>query len=115
MAGPVPPLRLAMAQLDVVVGDLEGNAAKISRNIEAARDGGAELVLIPEMAVTGYPPEDLLLREHFLRDAREALDAIAADVAGVRGSGGLPQRRPDGFNSNAVIFGRRREGVHRQT
>jgi NAD+ synthase (glutamine-hydrolysing) len=115
MAGPVPPLRLAMAQLDVVVGDLEGNAAKISRNIEAARDGGAELVLIPEMAVTGYPPEDLLLREHFLRDAREALDAIAADVAGIVAIVGFPERGQDVFNSIAVVCDGDVKAIYRKT
>src|SRR6185503_8152600 len=83
MAGPLPPLRLALAQLDCVVGDMEGNAARIARAIESARDGGAELVLAPELAVTGYPPEDLLLKEHFLRDAREALETIARGVEGI--------------------------------
>ena len=82
MAGPLPPLRLALAQIDCHVGDLEGNAARISRAIERARDGGAELVLAPELAVTGYPPEDLLLKEHFLRDAREALERSPAASRG---------------------------------
>jgi len=56
MPGPLPPLRLALAQIDARVGDLEGNARVIRERIAAARDAGAELVLFPELALTGYPP-----------------------------------------------------------
>ena len=74
----LPPLRLALAQIDTRVGDLEGNVAQDPRaRSREARDAGAELVLFPELALTGYPPEDLLLKEHFLRAAREALDELA--------------------------------------
>ncbi|HET8949176.1 MAG TPA: nitrilase-related carbon-nitrogen hydrolase, partial [Solirubrobacteraceae bacterium] len=103
MAGSLPPLRLALAQLNCHVGDLEGNAARISRAIETARDGGAELVLAPELAVTGYPPEDLLLKEHFLRDAREALESIARGVEGIVAVVGFPERAGDVFNAIAVL------------
>ena len=78
--------------------------ARSRERIERARDGGAELVLLPELAITGYPPEDLLLREHFLRDAREALDGDrrAASRASSRVVG-FPERAEDVFNSIAVL------------
>ena len=113
MSGLLNPLRLALAQVNSLVGDLEGNAARISRNIEAARDGGAELVLLPELAITGYSPEDLLLKEHFLLDAREALDSVAAGVEGIVAVVGFPERREDVFNSIAVL--RRRRASRRST
>ena len=74
MAGPLAPLTLALAQVDPRVGDLEGNARLVREHIAAPRDAGAELVLFPELVLTGYPPEDLLLKEHFLQAAQEALD-----------------------------------------
>jgi NAD+ synthase (glutamine-hydrolysing) len=100
--GLIPPLRVALAQIDARVGDLEGNAARIGESIERARDEGAELVLLPELAVTGYPPEDLLLREHFLADAREALDAIAARAEGIVALVGFPERGFDVYNALAL-------------
>ena len=66
-------MRIALAQLDCVVGDLAGNRAKIVRGIEEARAAGADLVLFPELATTGYPPEDLLLRPRFVRAAQESV------------------------------------------
>jgi NAD+ synthase (glutamine-hydrolysing) len=55
-------MRLALAQMNTVVGDLEGNRERILAGLEEARSSGADLVLFPELAITGYPPEDLLLR-----------------------------------------------------
>ena len=63
-------MRLALAQIDTVVGDLDGNRDRILTRLEEARAAGADLVLFPELAVTGYPPEDLLLRPSFLRGGR---------------------------------------------
>ena len=77
----IPPLRVALAQIDSRVGDLEGNADKIAERIAEARDCGAELVLFPELAITGYPPEDLLLKEHFLQAATEAVAELAREAA----------------------------------
>jgi NAD+ synthase (glutamine-hydrolysing) len=103
MAGSLPPLRLALAQVDSRVGDLEGNADRIRRRIDEARDAGAELVLFPELALTGYPPEDLLLKEHFLRATAEALDALARDVEGIVALVGYPERAEDVYNALAVL------------
>ena len=80
-------VRLALAQLDAVVGDLAGNRTLIVDAIREAHAAGADLVVFPELAVTGYPPEDLLLRPGFIRAARASLDEIAAarDAATVIG------------------------------
>ncbi len=102
MAERLAPLRLALAQIDSRVGDLEGNAEKIARQIERARDAGAELVVFPELALTGYPPEDLLLKEHFLRATREALTELAGGVEGIVAVVGYPDRTEDVFNAIAV-------------
>jgi NAD+ synthase (glutamine-hydrolysing) len=109
MAGPLPPLRLALAQVDVRVGDLEGNARLIRERIAAARDAGAELVLFPELALTGYPPEDLLLKEHFLQATQEALADVALEAEGIVALVGHPERADDVYNTLAVLAG---GGVH---
>ena len=68
------PLDIALCQINPTVGDIAGNERRIVAEIERAAEAGAQLVLFPELAVTGYPPEDLLLKEHFLMDARGALE-----------------------------------------
>ena len=70
-------MRIALAQLNVVVGDLDGNVERIEAAIGEATRASADLVVLPELAVTGYPPEDLLLRPGFIRAAREAVDEVA--------------------------------------
>ena len=98
-------LRIAMAQFDFPVGDVAGNAERIARMIVEARDlHGADIVLFPELALSGYPPEDLLLRPSFLRDCQTALDGIAANVQGIVAVVGWPQA--DGavvFNAASVL------------
>src|SRR6478672_1089146 len=85
-------LRIAMAQFDFPVGDVAGNRDRIARMIEEARDEhGADIVLFPELALSGYPPEDLLYRPSFLRDCEAALQAIAAEVHGIVAVVGWPQ------------------------
>ncbi len=88
----VSDLRLALAQIDPTVGDIDGNVRLISESIERARDGGAQLVLLPELCVSGYPPEDLMLRADFLDAVRQGLDAIAAGVEGLVALVGFPER-----------------------
>jgi NAD+ synthase (glutamine-hydrolysing) len=99
----VPELRLALCQMNATVGDIAGNTAKISAGIAGARAAGAGLVLFPELAVTGYPPEDLLLKEHFLADAANALAELAAAATGIVAVVGYPERAEDVFNSAAVL------------
>jgi NAD+ synthase (glutamine-hydrolysing) len=115
MAGTIPPLRLALAQVNARVGDLDGNTEKIVARIAQARDEGAELVLFPELAISGYPPEDLLLKEHFLRAAGEALEAVAREVEGIVAVVGFPERAEDVHNAIAVLADGRVHGVYRKT
>src|SRR5471030_2051287 len=73
-------MRLALAQMNSIVGDLDGNRDRILARLEEARQADADLVLFPELAVTGYPPEDLLLSPALIRAARRTLEEIAAKV-----------------------------------
>src|SRR5271165_7262625 len=96
-------MRLALCQMNATVGDIAGNADRIRAGIAAAREAEAELVLFPELALTGYPPEDLLLKEHFLADARAALERLASEIDGVVALVGFPERAEDVFNAAAVL------------
>ena len=108
------PLQIALCQLDVTVGDIAGNERKIVSCLQEARGAGAQLVLFPELAVTGYPPEDLLLKEHFLADARAALDRIAAGTDGVVALVGFPELADDVYNACAVLAGGGVQAVYRK-
>jgi NAD+ synthase (glutamine-hydrolysing) len=111
---PGPLVRVALAQLDCVVGDIPGNAARIEDAIGRAREAGAHLVVTPELALTGYPPEDLLLKEHFLADARAALDRLSRGCREVVALVGFPEREADVFNAAAVLADGRVAGVYRK-
>jgi NAD+ synthase (glutamine-hydrolysing) len=76
-------IRIALAQFDFLVGDLRGNLETAARLVREARDAGADLLLFPEMALTGYPPEDLLLRPGFLDQCHRALEELAGGVSGI--------------------------------
>jgi NAD+ synthase (glutamine-hydrolysing) len=95
-------MRLALAQMNSIVGDLDGNRDRIVARLEGARELGAELVLFPELATTGYPPEDLLLRPGFLRAAAKTLDEVAAETKGIAALVGAPHLDRDLFNACAV-------------
>lgn len=84
----MPALRLAMAQINPTVGDLQGNSTLILQQVEQASKLGAKLVLFPELALTGYPIEDLALTKDFLKAAEEALEALAKELA-AKGHGEL--------------------------
>jgi NAD+ synthase (glutamine-hydrolysing) len=77
----VSVLRIALAQVDLVVGDLESNCAMVRDRVRQAADAGAQLVVFPEMTLTGYPPEDLVLRESFRTASCAALSRLAVDLA----------------------------------
>ncbi len=96
-------LRIALAQCNAVVGDIAGNEAMITEQLARARDAGAQLVAFPELALTGYPPEDLLLKEHFLHDARAALERIAAEARGIVAVVGYPERAEDVYNAAGIL------------
>jgi NAD+ synthase (glutamine-hydrolysing) len=97
------PLRLALAQLDLVVGDIPGNEERLREYLARAREAGAQLAVFPELAVTGYPPEDLLLKRHFLLDARAALERIAQDAREIVAIVGYPELAEDVYNAAAVL------------
>jgi NAD+ synthase (glutamine-hydrolysing) len=107
-------VRLALAQINTVVGDLHGNRAKILARLADARDAGADLVLFPELATTGYPPEDLLLRAAFLRAADESLAAIAAETNGIAALVGTPHHDGRLFNACAVCAGGEVKALYRK-
>jgi NAD+ synthase (glutamine-hydrolysing) len=107
-------MRLALAQINAVVGDLEGNRERILSALGDARDQGAEIVLFPELAVTGYPPEDLLLRPSFVRAAEDSLRTIAAETAGLTALVGTPWFDRDLFNACAVCSDGEVKGLYRK-
>ncbi|HZC29559.1 MAG TPA: NAD+ synthase [Gaiellaceae bacterium] len=107
-------MRIALAQINSVVGDLDGNAARILRNLEAARLQNVDLVLFPELIVTGYPPEDLLLRPGFVRAAERTLDEIARSCRGIAALVGTPHFDRDLFNVCAVCAGGEVKAIYRK-
>ncbi len=108
-------MRIALAQINMVVGDLDGNRAKILAWLADARAAGADLVLFPELATTGYPAEDLLLRPAFLRAADESLAAIAAETNGIAALVGTPHLEERGlFNACAVCADGEVKAIYRK-
>jgi NAD+ synthase (glutamine-hydrolysing) len=107
-------MRLALAQINTVVGDLDGNRDLILARLDEARERNAELVLFPELAVTGYPPEDLLLRSGFVRAAAHSLDEIAAQARGVVALVGFPHFHTDLYNACAVCADGEVKAVYRK-
>jgi NAD+ synthase (glutamine-hydrolysing) len=100
--------------MNPTVGDIAGNAELIADGIASAREAGAELVLFGELALTGYPPEDLLLREGFLRDARQALGSLAGAAEGIVAVVGFPERAEDVYNSAAVLAAGQVHSIYRK-
>ncbi len=96
-------LRVALAQIDTTVGDLPGNTAKIIEWIGRARSAGADLVAFPELAVTGYPPEDLVMRRSFVADNLAALDEIVRATKGIAAVVGFVDMDDDIYNAAAII------------
>src|SRR5215218_11428033 len=97
----MPQLRLALAQVDAVLGDLEGNARMVREWAARAAAEGAHLVAFPEMVLTGYPVEDLTLRSSFVEASRAAIHRLAADLAA------------DGFGELPVVVGYLDHAEHR--
>lgn len=105
-------LRVALAQINPTVGDLEGNARKIIDWIGRARELRAELVAFPELAVTGYPPEDLLFKPAFIESNLRALDDIMRATRGLTAIVGFVDKRDDIFNAAAILHHGALGGVH---
>ena len=122
-------MRLALAQLNSTVGDVEGNLELARDSIERAKAAGAQLVILPELCLSGYPPEDLLLRRDFLAAVGAALEELSGGVEGIVAVVGFPEavERPDArsanpiapalppaFNSVAVLGDGEVQGVYRK-
>jgi NAD+ synthase (glutamine-hydrolysing) len=106
------PLRLALAQIDTTVGDLEGNAARIIEWIGRARDEGSDIVAFPELALPGYPPEDLLLKPSFIRDNLRHRDRVVEASRGITVVGGFVDLDTDIYNAAFVAFDGQLRGVY---
>jgi NAD+ synthetase len=108
-------MRIAMAQLNQVVGDLPGNAARIVEAIAESRRGGAQLLITAELSLCGYPPEDLLLRPAFLGACADELGRLAPYVEGITVLVGFPELSPDGcHNAIAVLRDGRVGAIYRK-
>ncbi len=100
------PLRVALAQINVTVGDLEGNAEKMLVSMRQAHEAGAHIVCFPELALAGYPPEDLLLKPGFVADNLRKLDEMidaSRDLPGLTAVIGFVDRDQDIYNAAAII------------
>jgi NAD+ synthase (glutamine-hydrolysing) len=107
-------MRLALAQINTTVGDLAANRAKIVGRIEEAKAAGADVALFPELAVTGYPPEDLLLRPGFVREAERSLEEIARAARGIVVFVGTPHFDRDLHNALAVCAAGEVKAIYRK-
>ena len=104
-AGEDRVIRLALCQRNMVVGDIDGNIEKIRASLAEVQEAGADLILFPELTVTGYPPEDLLLKPDFAEDAEAVLRELASEIRDAVVVVGFPELRDDLFNTAAVIAG----------
>jgi len=107
-------MRLALAQINPVVGDLEGNRDLILTRLGEAKANAADLVVFPELAVTGYPPEDLLLRPGFIRAAEESVERIAREARRATVLVGAPHFERDLYNACYVCAGGEIKAVYRK-
>ncbi|GAG21427.1 unnamed protein product, partial [marine sediment metagenome] len=113
-------MKLALAQLNFIVGDIEGNSAKIIDSIKRAKQAGAGLVLFSELAIVGYPPKDLLANPKFVEDNEKALERVAKHARGIAALVGFVRRntRADGrhlFNAAALLEDARVAAEHYKT
>ena len=107
-------LRVALCQSNLAVGDLEGNLARVEADIAAAAAQGADLAVFPELSLTGYPPEDLLLNPRLAETASQGLRALAASVTGTVAVVGFPALDGDLFNAAAVVADGDVVGIYRK-
>lgn len=108
-------LRLALAQINHVVGDLEGNYKKVVYYIEEAKKLGADLIAFPEMVITGYPPEDLLLKPEFIEDNLYYLHKLLGHTEGITAIVGFVDRENDIYNAAAVLTNQKIAGIYHKT
>lgn len=95
-------IRIALAQVDTTTGDLEGNALIVRKAVDEAKSHGADLVAFPEMVLTGYPPDDLLLSGAFISDTARALEEVAGSIQGISAIVGCVETGAPGYLYNAA-------------
>ena len=105
-------LRLALAQINHVVGDLEGNYQKIVRYIGEAREFGADLIAFPELVITGYPPEDLLMKPEFIQDNLSYLHKLLDHTKDITVIVGFVDRLDDIYNAAAILHRQKIAGIY---
>ena len=108
-------IRLALSQINVTVGDLAGNRDKILDHIHRARDLGAHIVVFPELAIPGYPPEDLLFKPRFIQSNLDVLNELVRATQGVAAVFGFVDRHDDIYNAAAVACDGRLIDVYHKT
>ena len=105
-------LRIALAQINTAVGDLEGNVARILASVDAAKAQGADLVVFPELAIPTYPPEDLLLKPQFIEANLTALEQVAVASEDILVVVGFVDRQDDIYNAAAICHQGQVAGVY---
>src|SRR5262245_24943173 len=107
-------MRLALAQIDTTVGDLDGNRERILSRLNEAKEAAADVVLFPELALTGYPREDLHLRPSCSRAAEQSLAEVAREARGLVAFVGTPPLERDLYNARAVCAGGEVKAIYRK-
>jgi NAD+ synthase (glutamine-hydrolysing) len=108
-------MRVALAQINQHVGDIDGNAARVAEAISTARARVAQIVATPELALTGYPPDDLVLKPSFVTANMRALDEVAREATDVSAVVGFVEARGGRlYNAAAVCHGGRVVAVYRK-
>jgi NAD+ synthase (glutamine-hydrolysing) len=105
-------LRVGIAQINSTVGDLSGNTKKITQSIDQAKSLGVDLLTFPELAITGYPPEDLLLKPQFIKQNRECLNKIIEHSSDIAVVVGFVDSDGDIYNTAAVLYNKKLVGVY---
>ena len=105
-------LRVALCQINTIIGDLEGNTKKIIKYIKKARNVKADIAVFPELSIPGYPPEDLLLKSQFISDNLKYLDIIAKETRAITAIIGVINKEDALYNSAAVICDQKIEEIY---
>jgi NAD+ synthase (glutamine-hydrolysing) len=106
-------MRIALAQINPTVGDVDGNTKLIIESVDRARDAGAQVVALPELAISGYPPEDLLFKKSFVRRNYEALGEIGASSGELVVLAGFVDKQDGGlYNAAAICHGGEVLGIY---
>src|SRR4030042_3008102 len=110
--GQLHSIRVGIAQINSTVGDLSGNTNKIMGFIDQAKSLAVDLLTFPELAITGYPPEDLLLKPQFISQNKECLDRIIEHSSGIAIVVGFVDSAGDIYNAAAVVYNKELVGVY---